>query len=141
MCTWEQGGSNFWYFHAYVLCEQPPWVMLCSHCPINDQSGYLHNTIYLAVVLQASWHTAEGNWESKGSYIKSYHLLLVISDWTKNTPLWLTKRIISNDLRKEIANNFKKLNNVHSNDINFPNIILSLASLSGSSFWKAVEYF
>ena len=23
--------------------------MLCSHCPINDSSGYLHNTVYLAV--------------------------------------------------------------------------------------------
>ena len=23
--------------------------MLCSHCPINDSSGYLHNTVYPAV--------------------------------------------------------------------------------------------
>ena len=38
-----------------------PWVLMCSHCPINDSSGYLHITIYLAVMLQASGHIAEGN--------------------------------------------------------------------------------
>ena len=41
--------------------KRKPWVMLCSHCPINDSSGYLHTTVYLAVTLQASSHTAEGN--------------------------------------------------------------------------------
>ena len=41
--------------------KRNPWVMLCSHCPINDSSGYLHNTVNLAVTLQAYWHTAEGN--------------------------------------------------------------------------------
>ena len=29
--------------------------------PIIDSYGYLHTTVYLAVMLQASWHTAEGN--------------------------------------------------------------------------------
>ena len=33
--------------------------MLYSHCQINNSSGYLHFTVYLAVMLQASWHTAE----------------------------------------------------------------------------------
>ena len=33
--------------------------MFCSHCQINNSSGYLHFTVYLAVMLQASWHTAE----------------------------------------------------------------------------------
>ena len=61
---------SFWY-HSNDT-KRNPWVMLCSHCPINDSSGYLHTTVYLAVMLQASWHTAEGNWESKGSYIKSW---------------------------------------------------------------------
>ena len=46
--------------------------MLCSHCPVNGSSGCLHITMYLAVMLQASWHTAEGNSGSKGSYIKSW---------------------------------------------------------------------
>ena len=41
--------------------KRNPWVMLCSHCPINDSSGCLHITIYLAVMLQASWQAAEGN--------------------------------------------------------------------------------
>ena len=45
--------------------------MLCSFFPIKDSSGCLHTTVSLAGMLQASWHTAEGNSESKGSYIKS----------------------------------------------------------------------
>ena len=50
--------------------KRDPWVILFSHCPINDSSGFFHNIVYLAVMLQASWHIAEGNKESKGSYIK-----------------------------------------------------------------------
>ena len=45
--------------------------MLCSLFPIKDSSGYLHTTVYLAGMLKASWHSAEGNLKSKGSYIKS----------------------------------------------------------------------
>ena len=45
--------------------------MQCSLFPIKDSPGYLHTTVYLAGMLQASWHTAEVNSESKGSYIKS----------------------------------------------------------------------
>ena len=41
-------------------CERNPSVMLCSHSPINDSSSCLHITVYLAVMLQASWHTVEG---------------------------------------------------------------------------------
>ena len=51
--------TTFWY-HSNDT-KRNPWVMLCSHCPINDSSGYLHITVYLAVMLQASWHTAEDN--------------------------------------------------------------------------------
>ena len=51
--------GSFWY-HSNDN-KRNPWVMLCSHYPINDSSGYLHNAVYLAVMLQASWHTAEGN--------------------------------------------------------------------------------
>ena len=50
--------TAFWYHRNNT--KRNPWVMLCSHCPINDSSGYLHITVYLAVMLQASWHTAEG---------------------------------------------------------------------------------
>ena len=32
--------------------EEP--LCLCSHCPINDSSSYLHVTVYLAVMLQTS---------------------------------------------------------------------------------------
>ena len=50
---------SFWY-HSNDT-KRNPWVILCSDCPINDSSGYLHTSVYLAVMLQASWHTAEGN--------------------------------------------------------------------------------
>ena len=43
--------------------------MLCSYCLINNSSGYLHITVYLAVMLQASWHTVEINYESEGRSI------------------------------------------------------------------------
>ena len=51
--------TNFWY-HSNDT-KRNPWVMLCSHCSISDSSGCLHITVYLAVMLQASWHTAESN--------------------------------------------------------------------------------
>ena len=50
---------SFSYYNSDI--KRNPWVMLCPYYPINDSSGYLHNTAYLAVMLQASWHTAEGN--------------------------------------------------------------------------------
>ena len=34
--------------------------MLCSYCPINDFSSYLHIIVYFAVMLQAFSYTAEG---------------------------------------------------------------------------------
>ena len=48
--------------------------MLCSHCPINDSSGYQHTTIYLAVMLQASWHNAEVT-KSKMGHISNHDKL------------------------------------------------------------------
>ena len=50
---------SFWY-HGNDT-KRNPRVMLCSHCPINDSSCYLQTTVYHAVMLQASCHTAEGN--------------------------------------------------------------------------------
>ena len=36
--------------------------LCCVHIwPINNLSDCLNITVYLAVMLQASWHTAEGN--------------------------------------------------------------------------------
>ena len=40
--------------------------MVCFLFPVKDSSGYLHTIVYLAGMLQASWHTAEDNSESKG---------------------------------------------------------------------------
>ena len=51
--------KTFWY-HSNDT-KRNPWVMLCLHCPINDSSGCLHIIVYLEVLLQASWHTAEGD--------------------------------------------------------------------------------
>ena len=62
--------TTFWY-HSNGT-KRNPWIMLYSHFPINDSSGHLHITVDLAVMLQAFWHTEEGNWDSKGSYIKSW---------------------------------------------------------------------
>ena len=39
--------KSFWYHNSDT--KRNPWVMLCSHFPISDSSGYLHNTVYLAV--------------------------------------------------------------------------------------------
>ena len=46
--------TTFWY-HSNDT-KRNPWVVL-----INDSSGYLHITVYLAAFLQASWHTANSN--------------------------------------------------------------------------------
>ena len=51
--------TAFWY-HSNDT-KRNPWIMLYSHLPINDSSGYLNITVYLAVMLQAFWHTEEGN--------------------------------------------------------------------------------
>ena len=39
----------------------PRRTLLWLHSPINDSSDYLNNTLYLAVMLNAPWHIAEGN--------------------------------------------------------------------------------
>ena len=51
-------------------------------------------------------------WKQKSMTIITYFLGY---HWAKDTPLWLIKRIFSNDLREQITNNFKKLNNVYGN--------------------------
>ena len=50
--------ATFWYESNDT--KRNPWVMLRSHCPINDSYGYFQITVYLAVILKASYHTAEG---------------------------------------------------------------------------------
>ena len=42
-------------------CERSPLVILRSHLPVNDSFGCFHITVYLAVMLQAPRHTADGN--------------------------------------------------------------------------------
>ena len=57
--TKDLSKTAFWY-HSNDT-KRNPWVMLCSHCPISDSCACFHNTVYLPVMLQASWHTAEGS--------------------------------------------------------------------------------
>ena len=49
--------------------------MLCLHFPINDSCGNLYLTVYLAVMLQASWHTAKGETKSQKVQISSHNAL------------------------------------------------------------------
>ena len=51
--------TTFWYHRNDT--KRNPCVALCSHCPINDSSVYLHITVSLAALLQASWHNANSN--------------------------------------------------------------------------------
>ena len=51
---------RFFWYHSNDT-KMNPWIMFCSYWQINDSSGYLHTTVYLVVMLQASSHTAEGN--------------------------------------------------------------------------------
>ena len=52
--------------------KRKSWDMLCLYYTINDSSGCWLTTIYVAVMFQASWHTAEGNYKSRVSNIKSW---------------------------------------------------------------------
>ena len=49
-------------------------MMLCSHCPINDSSGCLHITVYIALMLQASWRTQRVT-KSQKVHISSHDVL------------------------------------------------------------------
>ena len=56
MAMIPKGTPGLWWFHIAQLMTHP---------------SYLNSTIYFAVMLQAFWHTAEGNKESKGLYLKA----------------------------------------------------------------------
>ena len=46
--------------------------LCCFHiAQLMTHPSKLNSTVYLAVMLQVFWHTAEGNKESKGLYIKA----------------------------------------------------------------------
>ena len=66
--------TNSWY-RSYDT-KKNLWVMLCWHYPINDSSGYFHITVYLAVMLQASWNTAK--------VTKSQKVHISCHDWLQN---------------------------------------------------------
>ena len=50
-----RGSLGFCCVHIAQLITH---YRLMTHCPSNDSSQI---TVYLTVMLQASWHTAEGN--------------------------------------------------------------------------------
>ena len=76
------------------------------HISSHDGLKKLHN-------IKFAWHRPQ-NLPEKEHSSRNFSCPNQIF-WTKNTPLWLTKRIFSNDQKEQIVNNFKKLDNVHSN--------------------------
>ena len=76
------------------------------HISSHDGLKKLHN-------IKFAWHRLQ-NLPEKEHSSRNFSCPNQIF-WTKNTPLWLTKRIFSNDQKEQIVNNFKKLDNVHSN--------------------------
>ena len=62
--------------------------------------------------IKFAWHRSQ-NFPEKEQSSRIFHFPKQIF-WT-NTPLWLIKRIFSSDQKEQIANKFKKLDDVHSN--------------------------
>ena len=79
------------------------------HISSHDGLKKLHN-------IKFAWHRPQ-NLPEKEHSSRNFSCPNQIF-WTKNTPLWLTKRIFSNDQKEQIVNKFKKLDNVHSNVAN-----------------------
>ena len=49
--------------------------LCCFHiAQLMTHPAHLNGTAYLSVMLQASWHTAEGSKETKGMYIKALQI-------------------------------------------------------------------
>ena len=47
---------------GYIPQLRETLKLCCVHTPpINDSSSYLNNTVYLEVILQASWHAAKNS--------------------------------------------------------------------------------
>ena len=75
------------------------------HISSHDGLEKLHN-------INFAWHRSQ-SFPEKEQSSRNFSFINQMF-WTKNTPLWLTIRIYSND-QKEIVNNLKELDNVHSN--------------------------
>ena len=76
------------------------------HISSHDGLKKLHN-------INFAWHRSQ-SFPEKEQSSRNFPFPNQIF-WTKNTPLWLTIRIPSNDQKEDIVNNFKKLDNVHWN--------------------------
>ena len=83
------------------------------HISSHDGLKKLHN-------IKFAWHRPQ-NLPEKEHSSRNFSCPNQIF-WTKNTPLWLTKRIFSNVQKEQIVNKFKKLDNVHSNVATFASI-------------------
>ena len=94
------------------LCYKPLGILqrVTKKQKVHISSHYglkkLHN-------INFAWHRPQGFPEKEQSS-RSFPFPKQIF-WTKNTPLWLTIRIPSNDQKEDIVNNFEKLDNVHWN--------------------------
>ena len=89
----------FWYHSNYT--RRNPWVMLCSHCPINDSSDCLHITLYLAVMLQASCILQRVT-KSQKVHISSHDLLQKLNNidftWHRPRDFLNNQKIFSSNL-------------------------------------------
>ena len=55
--------------------KRDSWIMLCSHSPTNYSSGYLNNTVYSAVMLQAPLGILQRVTISQKIHISSHNAL------------------------------------------------------------------
>ena len=97
---------------TFQLCYKPLGTVqrvtksLKVHISSHDRLKKFHNISF-------AWHRSQSFPEEEQSGGNFPFLNQIF--WTKNTPLWLIRRIFSNDQKTEIVNNFKQLDNVHSN--------------------------
>ena len=73
------------------------------HISSHDGLKILHN-------INFAWHRSQ-RFPENGQSSRNFPFPNQIF-WTKNSPLWLTIKIPSNEQKEHIVNNFKKLDNV-----------------------------
>ena len=57
---WDRNKDIFAHDIRILIPKGNPWVVLHSHGPINNSYSCYAETVYLAIMLQAFWHIAEG---------------------------------------------------------------------------------
>ena len=147
-----------WVTNLKTQHNTAKFAIFFQHCfikPLQALVGMLRdvNKLYWVTLIKADiikskfFLSLSAFWKQKSmtliTYFLGYH-------WAKDTPLWLTKRIFSNDLREQIANNLCKCpnhspiftTNFSQTDQNLvPTLSCHFLPVKKSSFWKALEHF